>query len=213
MTNVDVVPTRTGAAPTWVPGAGLACLVAGLLGALSGIVLAVWPGQVSDDMYSYPLTATGFAAAQAWFFVQHLGLLAGIAALAVAGVMAPSALSRWGVGLAGLGVAGLAVTELLAITARHSTYPGEGTGALDTAYGVTTIVTGVGLVLAGLAVRRGGVWDGWRRVVVLAAGVWVFVPMIPALMGPFVLARLSIGAWMVLFAALGHALWKHTRGR
>ncbi len=43
---------------------------------------------------------------------------------------------------------------------------------------------------------------------VLVAGVFVFVPMMPALMGPFVLARLAITAWMLLFAALGYALWK-----
>ncbi|HEX2185483.1 MAG TPA: hypothetical protein VHN78_08250 [Chloroflexota bacterium] len=43
---------------------------------------------------------------------------------------------------------------------------------------------------------------------VLAAGIYVFVPMTPALMGPFLLTRLAITIWMLLFAALGYALWK-----
>ena len=42
----------------------------------------------------------------------------------------------------------------------------------------------------------------------LVAGIFVLVPMMPALMGPFVLARLAITGWMLLFAALGYALWK-----
>ena len=168
----------------------------------------MYPAQVSEDMFSYPLTAGGFTVIQIWFFVQHLGLLVGIAALARAAVMAPSRSARWGSGLAVAGMALLAVTELIAITARNSTYPGDGTGLLDVLYGVSSVAAGVGLILAGLAVRRRGRWTGWRRPVVLVAGIFVFVPMMPALMGPFILARLAITVWMLLFAALGYALWK-----
>ena len=208
VTSVDAGSTGVTSAPRGVRQAGLACLAAGLLGAASGVLLAVWPAQVADDRYSYPLTAGVFAAVQVWFFVQHLGLLAGIAALAPAGVMAPGRASRWGVLLAVLGMALLAVTELLAISARDTTYPGPGTGVLDALYGVSSIAVGVGLVLAGLAVRRRGAWTGWRRDVVLVSGVFVFVPMMPALVGPFVLARLAITVWMLLFAAIGYALWQ-----
>lgn len=193
---------------TWVRPAGAVCLAAGILGAVSGIVLAVYPGQVSEDMFSYPLTAGGFTVIQVWFFVQHLGLLAGIAALARAEAMAPGRSALWGTGLAVSGMALLAVTELIAITARNSTYPGDGTGLLDALYGVSSVAVGVGLILAGSAVRRRGQWTGWRGLVVLVAGIFVFVPMLPALMGPFVIARLAITVWMVLFAALGYALWK-----
>ncbi len=194
--------------PVWVSRAGAACLAAGILGAGSGIALAVYPAQVSEDMFSYPLTAGGFTALQIWFFVQHIGLLAGIAALVRAEVLIPGRSARWGTGLAVSGMALLAVTELIAIAARNSTYPGEWTGFLDALYGVSSVAVGVGLILAGIAVRRGGRWSGWRGAVVLVAGVFVFVPMMPALMGPFVLARLAITVWMLLFAALGYALWK-----
>ena len=40
----------------------------------------------------------------------------------------------------------------------------------------------------------------------LALGVWVFVPMTPAIMAGFMPARLAITGWMLLFAALGWAL-------
>lgn len=207
MTRIEAGLPAT-SAPVWVSRAGALCLAAGILGAVSGIFLAVSPAQVSEDMFSYPLTAGGFTVIQIWFFVQHLGLLAGIAALARAAVMAQGRSARWGSGLAVSGMALLAVTELIAITARNSTYPGEGTGLLDVLYGVASVAVGVGLILAGIAVRRRGRWTGWRGVVVLVAGIFVFVPMMPALMGPFILARLAITAWMLLFAALGYALWK-----
>ncbi len=194
--------------PVWVSRAGVVCLAAGLLGAVSGIFLAVFPAQVSEHMFSYPLTARGFTLIQIWFFVHHLGLLAGIVALTRAEAMAEGRSARWGIGLAASGMALLAVTELIAITARNSTYPSDGTARLDVLYGVSSLMVGVGMILAGIAVRRSGRWTGWRGLVVLVAGIFVFVPMMPALMGPFVLARLAITAWMLVFAALGYALWK-----
>lgn len=207
MTRIEVGTLPVTAVPAWVSRAGALCLAGGVLGAVSGIFLAVYPAQVSEEMFSYPLTPGGFTVIQIWFFVQHLGLLAGIAALGGAALMAPGRSARWGAGLAVSGMALLAVTELIAITARNSTYPGDGTGLLDVLYGASSVAVGVGLVLAGIAVRRRGRWTGWRGVVVLVAGIFVFVPMMPALMGPFILARLAITVWMLLFAALGFALW------
>ena len=208
MTQIEVGRLPANTVFVWVSRAGAVCLAAGILGAVSGIFLAVYPAQVSEDMFSYPLTAGGFTVIQIWFFVQHIGLLAGIAALARAETMVKGRSARWGSGLAVSGMALLAVTELIAITARNSTYPGDGTGLLDVLYGVSSVAVGVGLILAGIAVRNGGRWTGWRGVVVLVAGIFVFVPMMPALMGPFVLARLAITVWMLFFAALGYALWK-----
>lgn len=206
MTHTDTGAMPVATAPSWVTRAGAICMVSGMLGAASGIVLAVYPAHVSENMFSYPVTAGEFTVIQIWFFVQHLGLLAGIAALARAETIARGLPARWGAGLAAAGMGLLAVTELIAITARNSTYPGDGTGLLDALYGVSSVTVGVGLILAGFAVRRRGRWSGWRGGVVLVAGVFVFVPMTPALMGPYILARLAITVWMLLFAALGYAL-------
>ena len=90
----------------------------------------------------------------------------------------------------------------MAITAAEDPYPSPRTDVLDVLYGVASIAIGVGLLLVGVAVRRQGAWLGWRRWVPLALGVWVFVPMTPAIMAGFVPARLAITGWMLLFAAL-----------
>src|SRR5688500_10110664 len=115
MTQIDAGRPPVTAVPAWVGSAGAVCLAAGILGAASGIVLAVYPAQVSEEMFSYPLDVAAFTALQIWFVVQHVGLLVGIVALARAGVMSTGRSARWGIVLAVAGMALLAVTELIAI--------------------------------------------------------------------------------------------------
>lgn len=201
--TTDDVSASTGPA---VRLAGLACWVAGVLGAASGVFLAVYPAEGSDDTWRYPLSADGFAAIQAWFGIQHVGLLLGVLALLGRGAFRGSRAGRLGVWAATAGLAILAVTELLAITARHADL--DEYAYLNGLYGVSSTLAGAGLVAAGVAVRRAGVWLGWRSWIVLVTGVWVFVPMFPAMAAGFLPARLGITGWMLTFAALGWALWR-----
>ena len=104
-------------------------------------------------------------------------------------------------------MAGLTVTELVAIAAADADLDDGIAVGLGAVYGLDSTLLGVGLVLVGVSMWRARVWAGWRRGVVLALGVWVFVPMFPALvLTPTDGARLAIGGWMLLFAALGAAL-------
>lgn len=189
-----------------VSTSGWLCLIAGLLGAASGIFLLAVSPAVGDDQWSYPLTPTGFTWIQVWFAVQHVGLVLGLLAVWSSGVVGRSGLGRTGHVLAVGGMVGLTLTELVAIAARHDDMETTRVAVLGTVYGVVSVASGIGLVLEGLAARREGVWDGWQRWLLLAAGVWVFVPMMPALALSFVGARLAIAGWMLLFAALGWAL-------
>jgi len=185
---------------------GWLCLAAGLLGAASGIYLAVVSPAVGVDQWSYPLTPTGFAWIQVWFVVQHVGLVLGLVAVWSAGIVGRTSLARSGHLLAVGGMVGLTLTELVAIVARHDDMDTTRVALLGAAYGVVSIAAGVGLVLEGIAAMRERVWDGWRRWLLLVTGVWVFVPMMPALALSFLGARLAITGWMLLFAALGWAL-------
>lgn len=187
---------------------GTWCLWAGILGAASGIFLTVVQPSVDEEMYSFPLTATGFTVIQAWFFVQHLGLILGLLGLWRSGAAGTSRLGRWGVVSSVAGMLMLSVTELVAISAAQDPYPSSRTDLLDVLYGISTIVVGVGLILAGVAITRAGKWSGWMRWLPLVTGIYVFAPMTPAIMGPFVIARIAITVWMLMFAALGWALLK-----
>lgn len=194
---------------TGVRSGGWLCLLAGLLGAASGGYLIVVEPQVPDTLFSYPLDEGGFIAIQLWFALQHLGLLAGQWALRQSGVSGRSKAAAAG-HLIGMGaMALLTLTELLAISAYESPYPSSRTDVLDALYGVSSIALGVGLTMVGVMVVRERRWRGWLRWLPLTLGVWVFVPMIPAMLAGFLPARLALSAWMLLFAALGWALVRH----
>ena len=97
------------------------------------------------------------------------------------------------------------------MTLATSSYPSPGTDFMDMAYGVASILIGVGLTLAGLAVVRAGEWTGRRRFVPLICGVAVFVIVIPGVFGPFLAGRMAIVVWMLMFSALGWALYTRAR--
>jgi hypothetical protein len=194
----------------FVHRAGAVCMCAGLLGAASGVYLAAAPPQVSADVYSYPLEVAPFAAIQVFFAIQHLALALGLVGVRQARALGAGRRGAWAIWTAVAGMVLLAVVELIAITAADERHPSPRTDVLDGLYGISTILIGIGLVVAGVAVLRADRWTGWQRVLLLVTGAYVFVPMIPAIMGPFVLARLAIAGWMLLFAALGWALLRST---
>lgn len=122
----------------------------------------------------------------------HLGELAGVIALALSGAAGAGLLGRIGLGAAALGQALLAVAELV-----YPTYPGVG----EQIFNVAPPLSGIGLILAGIAVLRARVWQGWHRFVPLVLGAWVFVVLAPSLIvfgsPPAPGALLAIAGWDV----------------
>lgn len=194
-----------------IRAAGMLCFWAGVLGASSGLLLAFVQPAVPENQWSYPLDVTAFTAIQVWFALQHVGLLIGLLALGWTGALGRSTLGRVGHLVAVASMAGFAVTEIAAIAAAHDTKDSPLVGLLGAAYGVFSIALGAALVVEGIAVLRAKVWQGWRRWIPLALGVWVFVPMLPALALSFTGARFAIAGWMLLFAALGWALLRDVK--
>lgn len=201
--------STTGA--TFVKTAGLLCFAGAVIGAIGGIVTGFIPPAVSPDSYSYPYTPAGFLAAQFVYALNRGLLLVGIFGLASSGAVGTGLLGRVGLWISVAGMAALALCEIGAITLAASPYSSPGTGIIETAYGVATILIGIGMTLAGAAVARPGEWHGWRRYVTLACGVAVFVIVIPGILGSFLAGHLAITTWMLMFAALGWAL--HTNAR
>ena len=191
--------------------AGVVCLVAGLAGAASGVYLAAMQPDVSIDRFSYPQGAGEYATIQVWFVVQHLALLLGLLALSWAEVVPRTRLGRFGYMGSVASMVALAVMEAVAISARDVAVDSTTAVVIGSLYGVVSFAFGVSLVALGIAIVRAGVWQGWRRWLVLAMGVYVFVPMFPALATMTDGARLAIAGWMLLFAALGAALMQEPR--
>lgn len=210
MSTTMVNPTSTTLTRQSVRRAGAWCLGAGLLGAAQGLAVLAWPPQVPESHFSYPFTGLGFAIAQLSFFLQHLPLIAGVAVLLRLPAVRSSRTARIAIWAAVVGLALLTVMELVAISAYNATTDSAQATLVENLYGPPVTVIGVGLLVAGIALLRQGTaaWAGahWLPVLVLTLGIYVFVPLTPAIMGPFTAGRLGIAGWMLLFAALGYGL-------
>lgn len=188
--------------------AGLIGFLTGLAGAVSAVVLILWPGHGDPGTVRYPFTDTGFAVAQAWFAVHHIGLVLLLVALAGHPAIG-GRVSRAGAWLAVVGMVGLSLAEVYAI--RFGDWEQEAATAMGAAYGVTVNAIGLGLVAAGVGTLRTRRWAGWHRWMPLAVGVAVFLVVAPGMFGGLVVGRLAIGTWMLMFAALGWALHAEAR--
>lgn len=139
--------------------------------------------------------------------VLHLGALALVLALASAGVAGSGVAARAGFGLAMAGQALFMVAELV-----YPASPDSG----DILFGVGPLLTGSGMIVVGSAVLRTRIWPGWSRLLPLAVGVWILVPVIPVLIAtggpPDPLALLTLIAWDVLWCVTGVAVLARMRG-
>lgn len=205
------IPTPVAISASRLETAGRWCAAAGAVGVVQGAAMLAWGPQVDDTRYSYPLTSSGFAAAQVSFFLQHLPLVFAVAVLARAVSARESKVGR--IALLGvvIGMAGLTAMELIAISAANVAADSSRAALVNSLYGPPVILAGVGTLVGGIALLRRRALDRAVTVSLIAIGAWSFVGLTPALgSGNYVAGRLAIMVWMALFAALG---WGMTRTR
>jgi hypothetical protein len=183
----------------------------GFWGAVVGVVQAAVVGvalvladPAGASRFSHPFTPGGYTVAQVTFAAQHVTLVVGVLALAT--VVRASRAGRWGLLGAAVGFALLTAMELVAITVADAAVDDPRAELVSSLYGIPTVIIGLGLVVAGLAIARAGVVPGWRRWIALVTGAFVFVGLIPALTVSDLAGRIGIGVWMVLLAALCRAV-------
>jgi hypothetical protein len=203
---METITATTATRSGFVRTAGWLCLVGAIIGVIGGLVTAFMPPAVAADRYSYPYSPTGFVLAELSFILNHVLLLVGVLGVARSGAAGRGLLGRLGLGTTVVGLAALTLCEVGSTALADSAYPTPRTDALDVGYGVASILIGIGLILAGVAVARARHWTGWARYTVLTCGIAVFVIVIPGVFGTFLAGRLVLVAWMLMFAALGVAL-------
>jgi hypothetical protein len=132
--------------------------------------------------------------------IVHLGELAAVVALALAGAGGVGWLAKVGLGLAGLGQVLLAVAEVITLGSP---------GVSDTLFGIAPNLVGIGLILTGIAVLRVGRWTGWHRYVTLVLGIYIFVVMTPVIIvtggPPSVPAVWALAGWEILWVLIAVA--------
>jgi hypothetical protein len=186
--------------------AGLIGLVTGVVGALAAVVLLAWPPQVAPGPVHYPFTRSGFYVAQVVFFVHHLGLVVLLVGLARSRAVGSGWLTRGAAWLAVGGMVILSCAELNTMRFADWDFAQANAGLVGASYGIACNLVGLGLLIAGVGAVRARLWSGWHRWMPLVIGIATFVELTPGMFGGFIVARLAIGTWMLLFAALGQSL-------
>jgi hypothetical protein len=77
--------------------------------------------------------------------------------------------------LALIGTALLFAAELAAIPFAAQSQSDTGPAIVDSVFGVATILTAIGMLLAGKATLQAGLWRDWRRFTPLVVGLWSLV--------------------------------------
>ena len=167
--------------------AGIVGLVGGLLGvAVAVFELVTLPAEVS--------VASGLRNA-----LVHLTAIVGLAGLAALGAVGSAWWGRVGIGVAVMGFVGLISAELIEPFTPATA---------GTIFEIAPLVVGPGMVLAGVAVLRARRWSGWRRIVPLAVGAYVFVVFLPVVIsiGSDAAFWAALVGWYLALAAIGLAV-------
>lgn len=208
--TTTVLPPTTVATVRRVRRAGAWCLAGGLLGIAEGIATLSWPLQVTEDWFAYPFDTFWFVIAELAYSVQHALLVPGAMALMWLHTVRASRTALIATRVAALGLVLLIITELSALSLYDQPMDSSLTTIITSLFTIPTVLIGVGLTVAGVALvrQRGADWAGapWLPVAVLAPGLYTFLVLIPALNQSDFVGRLGISGWMLLFAVLGFGL-------
>jgi hypothetical protein len=192
--------------------AGAACALGGLAlfaGAVATQIIQA-STSVSDQLWRYPWSTRTAVIAWVVFGAMEALVLTGVLAYQRSGAAGSGRAARVGLPLTVVGTALIVVGHFASLPIRNQTIHETGAQVVSGIFGAGTVVSAVGLVLAGWATLRAGVWQDWRRYVPLTIGV-----VTVALVGLGLTKALPTGVavYSLGFAALGFALMQERQAR
>jgi hypothetical protein len=159
--------------------------------------------SVSDDLWRYPWSSDAFVPISLLWAFAHLLVIAGLLGLRRSGVAGPSTGATVGLSLAVAGTAVLLGAEFASLPFASEPASNTGPAIVGAAFGLGTLLSGIGMLLAGRAALRARRWDDWRRFTPLIAGGWTIVltgvamtKALPTGVGIYGLCLLAIGIAM-----------------
>jgi len=191
-------------APDSVRLGGMAGLAAGIVGTAIAITIEFVDPAVAPTETSYPLNPTAFVWVELLLTLVHIGVLAAVVALSVSRVAGRTRAARVGLGLALLGFTVHVLAEFGFVFAATTDTSAPLPGVLGAAFGISTLLAAVGMILAGLGVVREGAWYGWRRFAPLAMGIGTALILLLSLVDGA--RNWTLALWCILTATLGLAL-------
>ena len=171
--------------------AASACAVGGALWVIVLMADVVAHGSVYGSAASYRVWESLL------ILVQAL-LLIGVVGLAWSGATGAGRLGRVGLWLALLGRTSFLLGELRSFAQGKDD---------DLLVPLGALVTGLGMLLVGVAVVRAQRWVGWHRMIPLLTGLYPFVAMFPIIAITGEPSALMIALWGLLWLPLGLALY------
>jgi hypothetical protein len=168
-----------------------------------GILTQAYRGAspVADDRLTFPWDgATAIATSLTWG-VSQLLFVAALVVFARSRAVGSGRSGRVGAWLTVAGGVLLAAGHALTLVFLDATMDDLGGIAVMAAFGVGSLVTLVGFVMAGAATLRAGRWSSWRRHAPLAVAVALlavvplqFTPLLPLSLVPYAVAIVWFGA-------------------
>jgi hypothetical protein len=206
-----MVPTRNVHSRPTSPST-IAFIGAAAATAVAGAVLAIGvqpTTDLSEDMWRYPWSNSGaFVAFSIFSAMLHGLVVVGLIAFGRSGAAGRSRAATTGVALTVAGTALLLVGELASIPIRDALVDDTSASVVGSLFGLGSIISTIGFLLAGRATLRAGAWHGWRRFTPLAAGLWLVVLTPIALAAP-TLVHGGVGVYGLCLLAMAIAL--HTK--
>lgn len=153
-------------------------LIAGALitavgGAASQIVQA--SSSVSEDLWRYPWSSEAFVPISLLWAIAHALVIAGLIGLRRSGLAGPTKSAAAGLTLAVAGTALLLIAEFASLPFANQQADDTAPTIVGATFGLGTILSGLGLLIAGTAALHARRWQDWRRFTLLAAGGWTVI--------------------------------------
>jgi hypothetical protein len=196
-----------GIADPWLPRLGWACLVSGVLGVLIGAITLGYPEAVPEEQWSYPFTTTAQWVISVPLALAHLLTAAGFVGVLRARAHAVSRVAAVSLVIAATAFAGLGACELASGAIGSESTSSSAATAVSTAFGIASMLTALGSIVAGIVIVRAAAWSGWDRWWLLISGVLMLFVVTPAILSEDLWLRtLALMLWSAVFIPLGKAI-------
>ena len=185
---------------------GLLIVIAGAVQGDGALITAAYrtASPVSTEQLSFPWEgATAVTTSLIWGITQAM-LVVGLVAFSRDGA-APSRAGQIGGRLAVAGALLYVVAHVLSLPGHNAALDDPIAVVVLSCFGIGTLLTAIGLILAGTVTVRSGVWSAWRRYAPLVLGGWMlammplqFTAALPVAVGVYAVAVMALGLAMII---------------